>query len=177
MNWETLIGDPTWRWGFVLVGVLLLLAGRRLYWLFVAAAGFVLAVQWLGRVWTGSEVVLFWLALGVGVLGAIAARFVQQIVLILAGLALGGTAAVWFLEGLGIAGGLGYWLILGVLALASAALATWFFNRLLAVLTVLLGAYLIVRAVALQGVPALVALSVLVVVGLGVQLKSRRDDD
>jgi hypothetical protein len=79
----------------ILVGVLILFFGRRLFWLFVAAVGF----------WIGFEATPYlmqnpppWLALavalGLGLLGAVLAFVVQKIAVAIAGFLVGGHVAV-----------------------------------------------------------------------------------
>lgn len=79
----------------ILVGVLILLFGRRLFWLFVAAVGF----------WVGFEATPHlmqnpppWLALvvalGLGLLGALLAFVLQKVAIAIAGFLVGGHVAV-----------------------------------------------------------------------------------
>ncbi|MGI8955921.1 MAG: DUF4203 domain-containing protein [Chthoniobacterales bacterium] len=79
----------------VVVGIALLLFGRRLFWLFVAALGFAIGLQlapylsqhpplWLSLV----------LSLGLGLLGAIIALLLQKIAIGIAGFLVGGRVAV-----------------------------------------------------------------------------------
>lgn len=78
----------------LLLGVLMLLFGRRLFWLFVAAIGF-----WIGLQLTPQFIhhPPAWLALGVGLvlglLGALLAVLVQKIAIAIAGFLVGGHIA------------------------------------------------------------------------------------
>lgn len=78
----------------LLLGVLMLLSGRRLFWLFVAAIGFAIGLQVAPQLihnppaWMG-------LALGIvlGLLGAVLALLVQKIAIAIAGFLIGGHIA------------------------------------------------------------------------------------
>jgi hypothetical protein len=79
----------------IIIGALILLFGRRLFWLFVAAVGF----------WIGFEATPYlmhnpppWLALaialGLGLLGALLAFILQKIAIAIAGFLVGGHVAL-----------------------------------------------------------------------------------
>ena len=76
-------------------GIVLLLAGRRLYWLFVAAVGFVLgsllAQNFFEQGTAGNQDawIIFAVAILAGILGAILAVFFQKLAVALAGAAAG----------------------------------------------------------------------------------------
>ena len=71
---------------FLVVGLLLLLAGRRLFWLFVAVAGFVAGVEAVPYV-LPLQTELFTLVVGLafGLLGALLAFFLQKLAIAIAG--------------------------------------------------------------------------------------------
>ncbi len=79
----------------LLLGVALLLFGRRLFWLFVAALGFAVGLQLAPYLMQNPPP---WLALavslGLGLLGALLAFVVQKIAVGLAGFIVGGRLAV-----------------------------------------------------------------------------------
>ena len=57
----------------VIIGLALLTFGRRLFWIFVGAAGFVVGMQWGASILGNqSEVVILVFALALGVIGAFA---------------------------------------------------------------------------------------------------------
>jgi hypothetical protein len=79
------------QWVNILVGVALLLFGRRLFWLFVGGVGFIVgfeaATTWLqGQ----PEWMILLVAVGVGLIGIIASIFLQRIVVGIAGFFAGG---------------------------------------------------------------------------------------
>ena len=88
--------DPAHVLAPAIVGGLLLLWGRKLYWLALGAVGFLLGL-WLAQdvlPIVGEE---FQLAISFlfGILGAVAAIFVQKIAVKVAGLILGGGGVLW----------------------------------------------------------------------------------
>ena len=153
----------------LLAGAALLLAGRRLFWLFVGLVGFVTVYQWFEPYGAAPNVRLL-VAVLAGVLGIVLAIFLQKVAVALAGFFVGG----WFvaqLLGLHMAhpGGMDL-LIFAVAGILAAILAVKVFDLALVLLSSLAGAGLIVDALH----PALhlrqVLILVLCVVGIAVQL-------
>lgn len=70
----------------LILGSALLVAGRKLFWLFVGAAGFVTGIQLATRFWQGSDVLAVIIGLVIGVIFALLAIFLQTIVIGIAGL-------------------------------------------------------------------------------------------
>jgi hypothetical protein len=79
------------EWLNILIGAALLLFGRRLFWLFVGCVGFIAGFEIAGDALQGQpEWLILLIALGVGVIGAIASAFLQRVFLIVAGFFAGG---------------------------------------------------------------------------------------
>jgi Domain of unknown function (DUF4203) len=79
------------QWMDILAGAALLLFGRRLFWLFVACIGFIVGFEMAGDLFQGqSQWLILLIAVGVGLLGAIASVFLQRIVVGIAGFFAGG---------------------------------------------------------------------------------------
>ena len=79
------------QWIQILVGTVLLLFGRRLFWLFVGCIGFIVVFDMAGDLFPGqSQSLIFVIAIGMGLLGAIAAIFLQRLVVGVAGFFAGG---------------------------------------------------------------------------------------
>lgn len=158
---------------YILLGIGLLVAGRRLFWLFVAAAGFVLGAQLILRGTNGPE----WIAVAVGVLVGLLfagmAVFLKSIAVVIAGFLAGGSIA------LGVAGILGYdpggltWLVYIIGGIVGSVLMSLIFDWALILLSSLAGAALLVQGLASQGwlwvVPQGVAFVLLVILGLFLQ--------
>ena len=154
----------------IFIGVLVLLFGRRLFWLFVAAIGF----------WIGFELTPHlmqqpppWLALVVamifGLVGAVLAFVLQKVAIGIAGFLVGGYVATAILSAFvttyaqynGIA-----FVIGGVLG---AILMLVLFDWALIIFSAIAGAELIVRHLHLPTTGKTLVLIVLVIVGIMVQ--------
>jgi hypothetical protein len=161
------------------VGLATLLFGRQLFWLFVAAAGFVLGFNLAEQV-LGPEDTLIALLVGVflGVLGAALATLAQRLAIAIAGFVTGayllnllaasfGLTAV---SGLFAPESLLYTIIGGVVG---AVLISAFFDVALILLSAALGASLTLQAaasyLALGGTASLILYLALLVVGIAAQ--------
>ena len=84
----------------ILLGIILLVAGRRLFWLFVAAVGFLYGLNFAPMLFTGgTELTHLLIALGCGLLGALLGVIAQKIAVAIAGGLLGGYFASELLYG------------------------------------------------------------------------------
>jgi hypothetical protein len=135
---------------YLVFGLLLLLAGRRLYWLFVAAMGFgvgmvlaqgFLRPEGLAGATDGREWGMLIAVLG-GIVGALLAVFFQKLAVALAGAAAGGFAGWVLFEAL-IGGSLA-WIGMALGAVLGAILVLWLFDWGLIFFSSLGGAKLIV---------------------------------
>ena len=156
----------------LVAGGLLLLFGRRLFWLFVGVVGFVVAWRLAGE-YLGGEGGGWIVALAVGLLGAVAAVLLQRVAVTLAGLAAGAVGFIWLSEQLGWAPGLPTLIGALVAGLVGAALVRWLFELGLVALSSLVGAALVVEGLALDEPRGLVFV-VLAIVGALLQLAGRR---
>ena len=165
--------------GRILVGFLLLVLGRRLYWLFVAAVGFLYGLELAPRLLPGqSQAVIVIIALGLALLGALLAVVATKVALGLTGfVAAGGIAAV-VLQHLTIESGvvvLGIYFIAGIIG---AVLFLLLFNAALIVLSSLAGAYLVVLGAEelrlISPAPETALVIVLAVVGIVIQARPWR---
>jgi hypothetical protein len=154
----------------LLAGLSLLIAGRRLFWLFVGLVGFFTVYRWV-EPYTGAASSSRWvLAVLAGLLGIMLAIFLQRVAIALAGFFAGGWFAVQLL-GLHMANPRLFDLLVfagaGVLA---AILAIALFDLALVILSSLMGANLIVEA--LHPGPGLAKLLLLglAAVGIAVQM-------
>jgi hypothetical protein len=157
----------------VLVGLLLLTLGRRLYWLFVAGVGFVAGLDLVPRVLPQqSETMVLLLALGLALLGALVAVVATKVVIAIAGFAAGAGITARLLDGVSFDDPvrLGICLIAGIVG---AVLLLVLFDWALILISSLAGATLIVVNVEpLLGVPLRVGsalIAVLAVIGALIQ--------
>jgi hypothetical protein len=134
--------------GRILVGVLLLVLGRRLYWLFVAGIGFLYGLKLAPLLMPEqSETVILIVALVLALAGALVAVFATKIVLGVIGFVAGGGIAVMLLEHVGIDSGVVTLVSFLIAGLFGAVLLLVLFDWTLIVLSSLAGASLIVISV------------------------------
>jgi uncharacterized membrane protein YeaQ/YmgE (transglycosylase-associated protein family) len=150
------------------VGVALLLFGRRLFWLFLAGTGFAIGA-WLSVVFLEgqSDSVKLGAALALGVLGALVAFKAQKMAVGLGGFLAGAYVgnALWTAFQFPVPG----WVAPIVGGVVGAILLAALFNWTLIVLSSLLGAALVYQNVALAPPWPVVAFFALLVLGLSVQ--------
>jgi hypothetical protein len=162
----------------LLAGAALLLAGRRLFWLFVGVVGFFaglrLALQVLGH---GAQGMRWIVALAAGLLGVVLALALQRMAVALAGFFVGAYAAALLLgtnfshlwAHPGAHAGAGNLLLCVLAGVIAAVLALWMFEGALIVLSSFAGAGLIVEGLRLGRGAGGAVLLVLTVVGIAVQ--------
>jgi hypothetical protein len=154
----------------IVAGAALLLVGRKLYWLFVAIAGFYVGIEVARAMVLDQPQWVVWLiAAAAGVIGAVIAMLFQRVAFALGGFYAGGylalVAAERFFPG---AVGAGAFLIGGVLgAVAAALLMDW----AIIVLSCMVGAALVVSALGLGNLGSLLAYVGLVAIGIAVQAR------
>jgi len=163
---------------FLLVGLLLLLLGRRLFWLFVAAAGFLVGVR-AAPLFLPGQSELFILLVGaiLGIAGALMAIFLQKFAVTVAGFAAGGyLAAVLCAPMLGGAGARypGTWLCFLIGGILGAVLMVVFFNWALIILSSLQGAHMIIRGLPTPRNHFPLLFVILAVIGIAVQAATYR---
>jgi len=154
----------------LLAGAALLLAGRRLFWLFVGVVGFLVgyrvALQILGPHVQGTH----WLvAVGAGLLGIVLALALQRMAVALAGFFVGGYAAT-VLFGLNLAkADLTSLLLFVVAGVIAAVLALRLFEGALIILSALAGASLVTEGLHLRHGTGSLLLVILALVGMAIQ--------
>jgi hypothetical protein len=159
----------------VVIGIALLTTGRRLYWVFVGAAGFLFASS-LASTFLSSEPewVALAIALAAGLIGIVLAIFTQRFAVGAAGFLLGGYALASLFFALGLEGTGWMWLALfggGIIALA---LALAVLDFALIFLSSIAGAKLIVQTIHLNPTTSFVLFAILIGVGVTIQLTMLR---
>jgi hypothetical protein len=157
----------------ILLGIVLLFFGRTLYWVFVAAVGF-LAGVYLANHWLSdqTEAVRILVAIGAGVLGAILGMLVQRLAFAIGGFFAGGYLALRIEEHFQVGGDPNLWMIIG--GVVGAIIAAMVMDWAIIVLSSLAGAAAITSGVLEQfqqidrGLAGIIFL-VLAVVGIIVQ--------
>jgi hypothetical protein len=78
--------DGGMEFSYIILGLILLVFGRKLFWLFVGIAGFLVGMELTGAVFADQPQWLsLFVALGAGFVGALLAVFVKRIAFALAG--------------------------------------------------------------------------------------------
>jgi hypothetical protein len=154
----------------LVAGALLLIAGRRLFWLFVGLVGFFAGLRFAPAFLSGQPEWMQWLvAVLFGLLGMFLAVVLQRFAVVLAGFLVGGFFAAE-LFGLDFAQpelvGVLVFVIGGIVA---AALAVWLFEGTLILLSSLAGASLIADGLALGSGTRGLAIIGLTVLGIAIQ--------
>jgi len=157
------------------IGIVILLFGRKLFWLCVAAVGFAAGVELAPRFFhEPTALTALTIALVLGFIGALLALFLQKFAIAIAGFLAGGKLA------LGIAGAflvqlLNYPVITFIVGgVIGAILLLSLFDWALIVLSSIVGAYLILTAVTLPQVGTAVLFVVLAAVGIFFQAAAMR---
>ena len=160
------------NWIIILIGLVLLLAGRRLFWLFVACVGFASGyhyVQQIGGI--HSAVLILTLAIAAGAVGAIIAIFFQKAAILIAGFAAGGyIAMVLFDQFAGLPAQM-VWLPYVIGGIIGAGILYFVFDWALIFLSTLTGASLIVQMVAFDPRVEMILFIILVIAGTVFQAK------
>ena len=161
----------------ILMGAVVLVLGRKLYWLFVGAVGFVLGFALATRFLSGGpQWVILVIALAVGLLGALLAAFLQQAAIAVAGL-IGGGYVGFILAGMvGWDAGWLMWVPVVVGGILGVVLVVALFEWALIILSSLTGAGLIVEAAQFRAPIAGLLFVALLVVGIGIQAGMMRGE-
>lgn len=161
----------------IVLGSMVLILGRKLYWLFVGvvgfALGFVLATEFLGG---ASEWVILIVALVAGLAGALLTVFLQRVAIAVAGFAGGGYAVAVLVRSIGWDPGRLTWVPLVVGGIIGLCLVVALFEWALIILSSLTGASLIVESSSLSPSVAGWLFVALLIVGIGIQASAMRRD-
>lgn len=161
------------RWWPAVVGVLLLLLGRRLYWLFVGGIGFIvglsLATGFTHRRPDGTALLI---GIGAGLLGIVLALVLQRLAIVVAGLLAGAWLGVEFVRAVSAPMAGTPWIPALVGGMVGAILAATLFDAVLVILSSLVGAALLAEL--LGGRPVMSAIVFLLLVLVGVAVQTRR---
>jgi len=150
----------------VVLGSALLLAGRKLFWLFVGAVGFVTGLQLATSFWQGPEGLALVFGLILGVIFALLAIFMQTITIGIAGFLAGG----FILNAMAVMFGLDAgWIIYIIGGLIGLALVIFLFDWAIITLSSLAGASLVVQAFLPGGGAGGIIFTILFLIGVIVQ--------
>jgi hypothetical protein len=149
----------------LILGGALLIAGRKLFWLFVGAAGFIAGLQLATQFWRGPEILAIVIGLVVGVIFAVLAIFLQGVAIGVAGFLAGGYILTVLAGMTGLNQGAFSWIVYLIGGIIGVLLVIFLFDWAIITLSSLAGASLITQALGIGGVLFLV----LVIVGVVIQ--------
>jgi Domain of unknown function (DUF4203) len=155
------------------LGLLLLILGRKMFWLGVAILGFFFGMAVAGTVLVDQPAwVTLLVGLGAGLLGGLLAMLAQRVAFAIAGGYAGAYLALSAAAALGFGGHRTLWVVAG--GVIGAVLAARIMDWALIALTSLVGAGAIVNAVSLGQTTGALLFVGLTVVGMAVQRKLMR---
>ena len=153
----------------LILGAALLIAGRKLFWLFVGAAGFIAGMQLATQFWQGPEILAIIIGLVVGVVFALLAIFLQSVAIGVAGFLAGGYILTVLAGMIGLDQGAFSWIIYLIGGIIGVLLVIFLFDWAIITLSSLAGASLITQALVLpSGIGGVIFLA-LVIVGVVIQ--------
>ncbi len=160
----------------ILIGVVLLFLGRRLFWVFVGAAGFIAGLNIAETLFAGAQA---WTILAVGliaaVIGAVLAIFLQKVMVAVAGFLIGGYLILELLPAAHIVLPQ-TWDLFAYIAggITGAILVVSLFDWALIILSSVTGALMITRGLHLTGSSAGVFTLALLILGIAGQASFMR---
>ena len=135
----------------ILIGIILLTLGRKLFWLFVGFIGFAVGFHFAASMWQlQSQLLLIGLAALTGIIGAVLAVFFQKIAVGLAGFAGGGYITLNLINLLGIRLDQLEWLPYLIGGLIGMLMLFFIFDWALILISSLAGASMITQALSLN---------------------------
>jgi hypothetical protein len=159
----------------ILIGIALLLLGRKIFWLFVAGMGFVVAMDLVTRLFVGPQAealtpIALVAGLVAGVIGALLAILLQRVAVGVVGFLAGGYVVLSFLEIIG-AGEMAAlsWVLAFVGGIIGLVLALALLEWALVVLSSLSGAGLIAQSAGLNRPLVVLVFVIALIVGIVVQ--------
>ncbi len=156
----------------IVIGLLLVFFGRRVFWIFVGGIGFLIGVQFAPQLApTQPQWMILLLGVLLGIVGAVLAIVLQRVAVAVAGWFAGGLLAIRLAEALGWSDTTVVWgaFILG--AIVAAVMVSLLFDWALIALTTLSGAVLVSDGLSFAPTVEWVIAAALVVVGALVQAR------
>ncbi len=158
----------------VVLGVLLLFLGRKVFWLFVGAVAFLAIMTIVPQYIKHHESIVFYVALGIGSLAAGAAWFFQKVALRFAGFLAGGYVFFSLWEKYATTDVLPWWLPFVLGGILGAVLFSFLFEWALIVLSSVTGAFLISQQFEFETNLSIGLMVVLALFGIVAQSKMKR---
>src|SRR5512138_215668 len=154
----------------LIIGAVLLVAGRKLFWLLVGGIGFVIGVMLATRFFNGNQLTMILAGLVLGVIFALFAIFLESIAIGIAGFLGGGYVLLSIAGMMGLdRGGLWSWVIFAVGGILGIILVAALFNWALITISSLAGASMVVAAFGMTAAAAGIVYIILVIAGVLIQ--------
>jgi hypothetical protein len=154
----------------IIIGLLLLLVGRRIFWIFVGGVGFFTGLNLAPTlIPEQSQLIIFLVAVTLAIVGAILAVLLQRVAVAVAGWFVGGILAVRLMSAFGWSDPGVLWIASIVGAIVSAIVVSLLFDWALIVLTTFSGALLICDSLTVSLTAKWILGIALVAIGIFVQ--------
>ncbi|HLF75416.1 MAG TPA: hypothetical protein VI524_13760 [Anaerolineales bacterium] len=153
----------------LILGAALLVAGRKLFWLFVGAAGFITGMQLASGLLQRSEAVAILIGLAVGLVFALLAIFLQRIAIAIAGFLAGGYILTALAGMLRLEGGFVFWILYVIGGIIGLILVSLLFDWALISLSSLAGASLIVQGLFAESPAGGLIFFIILIIGVVIQ--------
>ena len=162
----------------LVLGAILLVAGRRLFWLLVAGIGFALGVMLAARWFNGNQVTAILAGLVLGGIFALLAVFLQSVAIGIAGFVGGGYILLSLATLFGLdRGAIIPWVIFIVGGVLGAMLVAFLFNWAIITISSLAGASMVVTSFGMTAATAGLVYLVLVIAGVLIQGATLRREE
>ncbi len=160
----------------LVLGVVLLTTGKKLYWLFVAIIGFVIGLTLATQyIFLNPPWLVYIAAIGIGVIGAILAVFLQRLAIALVGFLVAGYGAMHLVGLLGITAEPNNWMAFIIGGIVGLILVASVFDWALYLLSAWAGSTMVTEAIGIGGTVGLVVFFALFVLGMIIQAGLFRD--
>jgi hypothetical protein len=155
----------------IVAGILLLLLGKRLFWLFVGLTGFWAGMMFAPRLLPPgtSDVVHVIAAVACGFVGILLAFFLQRLAIALSGFFAGGYFGLSLATQLGWASRGSEWIFFLITGIVAAILLSVLFDWALIFLSSAVGATLLIEALHFPQLISLALFVILVLIGIAIQ--------
>jgi hypothetical protein len=157
----------------ILIGIVLLIFGRKLFWLFVAAMGFIVGTEIAASFFEHQPGLIIISALILGLIGAILAIVLQKVAIGIGGFLAGGYFVMTVLNAWAMQAPERAWISFLVGGVIGAALMIYIFDWALIFFSSISGAHLIIQSFQMNQAMASALFVALLVVGIVVQTRIR----
>lgn len=159
----------------LIAGLALLTLGRKLFWLFIAALGFVSAMALASALLNVErQWVVLLIGLIAGGIGAVLALTLQRVAIGVSGFLAGGYLALSALQLIGLDLGAQAWQPFLVGGIVGAIVVFPIFEWSLILTSSLVGAFVVARSSELEGILALAVFALALILGVALQSELRR---